>query len=104
MTSLKKLRVDNCLSQKELAEMSGLSQATISRHEKKNRSMNIETAILLADALKVGVDEIIDRQYLSELGRRPQTGGSTKSNSPVIETTCKKCYLIHAVYIDCTNS
>lgn len=56
--TIKKLRKQNGLTQKELADLVGTSQAAISNYESGNRSLGIETAKKIAIALEVSLDEL----------------------------------------------
>ena len=57
---LLKLRKERHLSQKQLAEISGFSQSAINYWEKGERNPSMDTVRILADALKVPLDELVD--------------------------------------------
>ncbi len=54
---LKEIRVNKGLSVPQLVELSGVPRRTIQDIEKKN-NCNVQTAILLADALGITLDEL----------------------------------------------
>lgn len=56
--TIKKIRKKYGLSQGELAELIGVTQATISLYETGKRNINIETAQKIAIALEVSLDEL----------------------------------------------
>lgn len=55
---IRKLRKQNKMTQKELADLVGTSQAAISNYEKGNRRLGMETAQKIAIALEVSLDEL----------------------------------------------
>ena len=58
---LKDLRVDNDLTQKELADIFGISQQTLSDYEKGKYDLPNDLLITYADYFKVSVDYILER-------------------------------------------
>ena len=62
MNRIRELRKARKLSQKELSELTGFSQVNISRYESGQRSFDLETAVIIANALKCKVDDLIDKQ------------------------------------------
>jgi len=56
--NLKKYREAFDLSQAELSRISGVSTAAISLIEKENRDMQVSTALKLASALQLSVEEL----------------------------------------------
>ena len=59
--ALKSWRELNKLSQSELSEKTGISQANISRWEDNKRTPSIENCVQLADFYGISVDELIGR-------------------------------------------
>ena len=59
---LKRIRSFRKLTQKELAIMSGLTDAAIRNYELGNRSPNIEQLRKIADALNCDISALIDRE------------------------------------------
>ena len=59
--NIKILRVENGLSQKDLAKKVHLSQAAISQWEKGRTRPDVETANILADLFEVTVDYLLGR-------------------------------------------
>jgi transcriptional regulator with XRE-family HTH domain len=59
---LAELRKALNLSQRKLSELSGVSRVTIARLELGAQSPSLETLTRLADALKVPLDELVDRK------------------------------------------
>lgn len=51
---------DYRMSQKELAEISGLSESTISRYTNKTKMPSVKAVLKLSYALGIDVDELID--------------------------------------------
>lgn len=62
MNRIRAIRVERNLSQKELAEKAGLSQVNVSRYEKGQRKLEIQTAARIAEALGCTVDELITKE------------------------------------------
>ena len=62
MNRIRAIRVERNLSQKELAEKVGLSQVNVSRYEKGQRKLEIQTAARIAEALGCTVDELITKE------------------------------------------
>ena len=62
MNRIRAIRVERNLSQKELAEKTGLSQVNVSRYEKGQRKLEIQTAARIAEALGCTVDELITKE------------------------------------------
>ena len=58
MLSLKEWREERCISQLELAELAGVTEATVIRLEKRRHKPNYKTRRKLAKALKVKPNEI----------------------------------------------
>ena len=59
--ALKYQRELNKLSQRELARLTGITQASISRWEANVNSISIEDLCTLADFYKISIDELIGR-------------------------------------------
>ena len=59
---LKLIRLFRKLTQKELAIMSGLTDATIRNYELGNRSLNIEQLRKIVDALESDISALIDHE------------------------------------------
>lgn len=59
---LKPIRLFRKLTQKELAIMSGLADATIRNYELGNRSLNIEQLRKIVDALESDISALIDHE------------------------------------------
>ena len=60
---LKALRKEKGLSQEELAERSGLNRPYISGIEQGKRNVSLEVMEKLADALGVGIGELVDFNF-----------------------------------------
>ena len=84
---LKQIRLFRKLTQKELAIMSGLTDATIRNYELGNRSLNIEQLRNIVDALECDISALIDHEpnsifeimhiifdYEKEMKFRPHAG------------------------------
>lgn len=65
------LRTAAGLTQSGLADASGVPLATIRQYEQGKRSPQLETAILLADALKVTLDHLAGRETPSNAPPTP---------------------------------
>lgn len=63
---LKKIREDRNISQKELAEMTDLTQSAISQFETGTSNPNKRTLKILANALNVTYDELLDRKEVNQ--------------------------------------
>lgn len=59
--SIKDKRIAANMSQKELAQASGVSRVAITRYETGERKPNIEVAARIAKALACKVDDLIDK-------------------------------------------
>lgn len=62
MYRLEELRAKKRMSQRELAEATGIAQTTISRWETEGRGMPIDKAVDIANALGCKVDDLVDRE------------------------------------------
>lgn len=59
LTNLKKLRIQNKLSQQELADRLGISQQSINKYENHNVQPDFHTLIAIADFFHTSVDYLI---------------------------------------------
>lgn len=57
--NLKKARLNNGLSQAQLAELLGVAKSTYSMYESGNREPNVQTIKKIADILNVSTDELL---------------------------------------------
>ena len=60
--ALKRLRMEKHLLQKELADLSGVSQSTICMMEQYGRNVSGKTLVKLADALGCDVRDLIETE------------------------------------------
>ena len=67
---LKEFRINNKLSQEQLAMKLGMSQAAISNYERVNRSPSLVVLSALRKVFGLSIDELID-----ELNRMEDEGG-----------------------------
>ena len=68
---MRKWREKRGLTQCELAELSGINQATISALEKgRNSGGNLDTIELLADALSLSIDEYVGHEVIKHRERK----------------------------------
>ena len=70
MQNLQKLRTNNGLSQKQLAELSGINLRVIQHYEQGSRNLNharIDTIMRLAIALDCKIMDLIDNAEFLEL-------------------------------------
>lgn len=65
MRRLKELRVNRGLSQKELAEIFGVSNTTISMYESGQREPDFEITVKFADFFNVSTDYLLEREHKS---------------------------------------
>ena len=62
MTAIRYIRKRLNMTQEQLSERTGISQANMSRYESGKRSPKIGTAFKIAEALGCTVDELIKKQ------------------------------------------
>ena len=62
-SALKQRRIENKLTQEQLAKETGITQAAISRWEDDLRVPNIESCIKLADFYGISLDELVGRDF-----------------------------------------
>ena len=67
-TNMKDLRIQNKLSQTEIAQKIGTSQSNYGKMENGEIEANIEKLIKLADYYDVSLDYLVGRQYANEVG------------------------------------
>ena len=67
MSKIKSLRVENHLSQKQLAEQLGISQNAVSQWEKGNRSPSLEMVIRMAEIFNVPAADLLDSKKYANL-------------------------------------
>ena len=58
--NLKKLLTDKNMTQKELSEITGITESAISRYTKENRIPRGDNLIKIARALNVQMEDILD--------------------------------------------
>lgn len=63
---IKELREGKNISQKELSELVGVSDAMISMYEKNKKGPSVEVVTKLADALNVSTDYLLDVETIAE--------------------------------------
>ena len=68
-TRLKDLRIDNDLTQKELADVFGISQQTLSDYEKGKYDLPNDLLIKYADYFKVSTDYILGRTDTKDINK-----------------------------------
>ena len=61
MLSLQKIRSENHVTQRELAEYLGIAQATVSGWENGKSTMSLKDAVSCAEYLKCSLDELVGR-------------------------------------------
>lgn len=64
-TRLKKLRMQRCLSQRELAEAISIDRSMISLYENDRREIPTSTAKLFADFFNVSVDYLLGKDSIN---------------------------------------
>lgn len=106
--TLKEARAIHGMKQKDLAEASGVSQATVScieRPTEKNKfAVNEETAKLLARALACDVNEIHWPNGVSYRGRPPCSGIKlTRTITGTIESICPNHFIVLPVSGECPH-
>ena len=57
----KELRIENKLSQRDLAQATGISQQALSFWEQDKRTPNMDDCIILADFYNISLDELVGR-------------------------------------------
>lgn len=72
---LKSLRLESGLTQKQLAQRLGISQATITCYENGLREPHIESLIAYADLFDCSVDYLVGRA--DDLGKRDEGNGNS---------------------------
>ena len=58
--NINQIRTDKGMTQQEVAELAGISQAYLSQIENDVRSMDVKTADKIANALGVTLNDLID--------------------------------------------
>lgn len=62
--NLRKLRVQNKLTQKNVADMINLSQRAYAFYETGEREPNLETLVRIAELYRVPLDALVGRKYI----------------------------------------
>ena len=62
MTAIKDIRTKRNLTQEQLADKIGKTQANVSRYENGERKLDLETAAKIAKALGCTVDDLVREQ------------------------------------------
>lgn len=84
MNRIKELRKEKSLSQKELADMLGVAQNTVSQWESGKRTLDTDTLLLLSSYFHVSTDYILDRETKpSSSGVRIKVYGSVPAGIPI---------------------
>ncbi|WP_276851439.1 helix-turn-helix domain-containing protein [Enterobacter oligotrophicus] len=60
--NIKKYRLENNLSQEDLAELSGLHRTYIGSVERMERNVTLSTLIVIAKALKISVPDLLRKK------------------------------------------
>lgn len=66
LKNLKTLRMQSGISQKQLADVIGVSQQSINKYENHNVEPDIDTLIALADFFEISVDYLVGHSEISE--------------------------------------
>lgn len=74
MRTIKKLRIIQGLTQKNLAERVGISRANLTNIENGRRTPSIKTARKLANALGSTIDELFEREDEAEMETNGEQG------------------------------
>ena len=87
---IRKLRIDKGLSQKDLHQMTGLSQKYLSEIE--HDKVDPRTAILvrIADALEVSTDRLLERETPPARQKRPRRGKPAAEEPVLVGTAPRK--------------
>ncbi|MFP3152935.1 helix-turn-helix transcriptional regulator [Lachnospiraceae bacterium ZAX-1] len=64
--NIKRNRKEKELTQRELAEKSGMSEISIRKYEAEQRTPKIDTIIAIANALEIRSDILLDSKYYTE--------------------------------------
>lgn len=59
---LKQLRENNGMTQQELAQKIGVTQALIARYEKNAKVPSLPVTIMIADVFNCSIDPLVDRR------------------------------------------
>ncbi len=80
---LRRVRQERRLSQADLARLAGVSPSAISQAEAGHRGLALDTLLTLAEALGVGLDELLAVKSVGDyvLARRDRLGGPPQGNS-----------------------
>ena len=57
----RELRIENKLSQRDLAKATGISQQALSFWEQNKRTPNMDDCIILADFYNISLDDLVGR-------------------------------------------
>lgn len=60
--NIRELRLKANMTQKELGEAAGISERTIGHYENSQRRIRLDTAIKIAEALEVNLDELMEAE------------------------------------------
>lgn len=85
LQNLKKLREEEGISQKALAERIGVSQQSINKYENHNIEPDIETMIRIADHFNTSVDHLIGRTPIRRMIEPAYTLVLNKEEQSLIE-------------------
>ena len=67
LEQMRNIREDLDLTQKEVGEMIGISQRTLSHYESGTRDVPVDILIELADVYKVNLDYLVGRTNIKDL-------------------------------------
>ena len=96
---LRRVRQERRLSQADLARLAGVSPSAISQAEAGHRGLALDTLLTLAEALGVGLDELLAVKSAGNyvLARRDRLGGPPEGPVALLDddTAGLRAYLVH---------
>ena len=96
---LRRVRSERRLSQADLARLAGVSPSAISQAEAGHRGLALDTLLTLAEALGVGLDDLLAVKSASDyvLARRDRLGGPPEGPVALLDddTAGLRAYLVH---------
>jgi len=90
--NLKKLRQENGISQKQLADTVMVSQQSINKYENHGVEPDINTLTQIADYFQVSIDYLVGRVEIKELATKLKSSDLTSSEVELVKNFRKlKC-------------
>lgn len=78
-TNIRKLRLENNLTQKQLADKIGMGQSIVTHYETGRRMPTVSTLVKLSKIFNVSIDELINHEHSNYNPEQPKDADEHKT-------------------------